>query len=574
MDNFNRRKFIGGALALGALALTKNVARANSSTNFDINSIMPSLLQSTRALESRIDVLIKEPIATINPDIYGHFVEHLGGVVYDGIWVGENSRIPNTGGIRTALVEAMKRIKPSVIRYPGGCFADSYDWRDGIGERAKRPRRTNFWVDDPTSPVRGQNVPQNYEPNTFGTNEFMRFCQMTGGKPYLAANLRALGAQDFYQWVEYCNSPAGTTTGAETRASGEMPSRDPFKVEYWGVGNESWGCGGNLTPEEYAAEFRRFTAAVPLYGVPLKYIASGANGDDLNWTRGFFSKTREKSEGIFGHIYGFGLHHYSWNVSMGKTNDWFAGKGDAVNYNTAEYYELLHEADRMEGLINRHWTVMGEYDRPHRTKLIVDEWGAWYKPGTEQAPAHLLGQQSTMRDALLAGLTLDTFNRHADKVAMANVAQLINCLHSPFLAHEDKFTVTPTYHVFELYAAHQGAQAVRAEFVSPRATYTRNDKPADFWSLGGSASIKDKQVTLTVVNTDISAPRETEISVGGARIASVNARVLSTSDVHAHNTFENPRAVEPRDEKVNVNGGRLVYRFAPASVTRLQITLA
>lgn len=559
MNKPDRRTFLGGALAVGAAALTDSMPRA--------------LSQSSRALESRIDVLIGEPVAKINPDIYGHFVEHLGGVVYDGIWVGENSKIPNTGGIRTALVDAMKRIKPSVIRYPGGCFADSYDWRDGIGERAKRPRRTNFWLDSPESQVRGQVNPQNYEPNHFGTNEFMRFCQLTGGQGYLAANLRGLGAQDFYEWVEYCNSPAGTTTGADLRAIGDAGSRDPFKVQYWGVGNESWGCGGNLTPEEYSAEFRRFTAAVPRYGMNLKYIASGANADDLNWTRGFFQQTRAKGEGQFGNIYGWGLHHYAWNVSAGRTNDWFAGKGDALKFDTEQYYELLLEADRMDSLINTHWTVMGEFDRQHRVKLVVDEWGAWYKPGTEIAPPHLLGQQSTMRDAVLAGLTLDTFNRHADKVAMANVAQLINCLHSPFLAHEDRFVLTPTFHVFEMYAAHQGAQAVRAEFVSPRASYTRNGKPADIWGLGGSASLVGKQLTLTVVNPDLREPREAEIVAGGARITAANARTLSESDVHAHNTFDRPREVEPRDEQTRVTGGRLIHRFAPASVTRLQITL-
>ena len=300
-------------MAFGASAVTKNVTAITG-------GVPRSPAQSSKALESRIDVLIKEPIATINPDIYGHFVEHLGGVVYDGIWVGENSKIPNTNGIRTALVEAMRRIKPSVIRYPGGCFADSYDWRDGIGERSKRPRRTNFWVDSPESGVRGKNIPQSYEPNHFGTNEFLRFCQLTSGKPYLAANLRGLGAQDFNEWVEYGNSPAGTTTGAELRASGSQPSRESYKVEFWGVGNESWGCGGNLTPEEYSAEFRRFTAAVPRYGVGLKFIASGANADDLNWTRGFFSQTREKGAGLFNGIYGWGLHHYAWNVSAaGRT---------------------------------------------------------------------------------------------------------------------------------------------------------------------------------------------------------------------------------------------------------------
>lgn len=566
--SLKRRAFIGSAVtAVGAAAIAKPVAALGIGK-------LRNAAQSSRALESRIDVLVGEPIATINPDIYGHFVEHLGGVVYDGIWVGENSKIPNTDGIRTALVEAMRRIKPSVIRYPGGCFADSYDWRDGTGERAKRPRRTNFWIDSPESAVRGKNIPQNYETNHFGTNEFMRFCQLTGSQGYLAANLRGLGAQDFYEWVEYCNSPAGTTTGADMRAAGSAGSREPFKVQYWGVGNESWGCGGNLTPEEYSAEFRRFTAAVPRYGMDMRYIASGANADDLNWTRGFFAQTREKGAGLFNSIYGWGLHHYAWNVSGGRTNDWFAGKGDALKFDAEQYYELLKEADRMDGLINTHWTVMGEFDRAHRVKLIVDEWGAWYKPGTEIAPPHVLGQQNTMRDALLAGLTLDTFHRHADKVAMANVAQLANCLHSLFLTNEDKFAVTPTYHVFEMYAAHQGAQALRTEFLAPRVGYTRNTKPADLWSLGGSASLKGKQLTLTVVNTDLKEAREAEINISGARIAAASARTLAEPDVHAHNTFANPRAVEPKDAPARVAQGRLVHRFAPASVTRLQITLA
>ncbi len=296
-------------------------------------------------------------------------------------------------------------------------------------------------------------------------------------------------------------------------------------MRFWGIGNESWGCGGNFTPEEYAAEYRRFTAAVPRYGVDLKFIASGANVDDFNWTRGFFSKIAEKGPGLFNGIYGFGLHHYAWNLGLGRTNDWFAAKGDALNFDTAEYYELLREADRMESLINQHWTVMGQYDRQHRVKLVVDEWGAWYKKGSELHPSHLLGQQSTMRDAVLAGLTLDTFNRHADKVAMANVAQLINSLHSLFLAHEDKFIVTPTFHVFEMFMPHMGGRAVRALFSAPEARYTRVDKPAEFWGLGGSASVNGKQLTLTVTNPHASEARETEIVVRGARAGSAQARV-------------------------------------------------
>lgn len=492
MKMIKRRKFIKGALVGGAGAALHGAG---------------GFAPSARATDSRIEVLLGEEIGAINPDIYGHFVEHLGAVVYDGIWVGENSRVPNTGGIRNAIVDALKRIKAPVIRYPGGCFADSYNWRDGIGDRARRPRRTNFWVDEPDSkaPV---NSTARVEPNWFGTNEFVRFCQLTGAKPYLAANLRGMGAYHFYEWVEYCNAPAGTTTLAEMRASGSMGSREPFRVEFWGVGNESWGCGGNFTPEEYSQEFRRYLAAVPGYGVPLKFLAAGPNGGDLNWTRGFFSRMREKGEGMFNRMYGWCLHHYSWNVAGGRTNDWRDAKGDAVKFDTEQYYELLRDADKMEGLIERHWAVMGEYDTRRRTKLVVDEWGSWHRAGTELAPTHVLGQQQTLRDALVASISLDTFNRHADKVVMANVAQLVNCLHSLFLADGDRFLLTPNYHVFEMFMPHMGARAVRAVFSAPRAKYTRNGKPAEFWGLSGSASVSGRQLTLTVTNPHMSEPRE------------------------------------------------------------------
>ncbi len=555
MQKIDRRQFLGGAL-VATSALTLGFPR------------------SSKAADSRIEVLVNEPIGTINPNIYGHFVEHLGAVVYDGIWVGENSRIPNIGGIRKELVDALKRIKAPLFRYPGGCFADSYDWRDGIGERSRRPKRTNFWYG-----VAGKDVALNstsrIEPNHFGTNEFMRFCQLVGGKPYLAANLRGLPAQDFYEWIEYCNSPAGTTTLAEQRATGSMGSRDPFNVEFWGIGNESWGCGGELLPDEYAQEFRRFTAAYPPYDVPLKFIGAGASSDDLNWTRGFFSRMREKGEGLFGRrVYAWGIHHYAWNVSAGRTTDWNDGKGDALKFNTEQYFELLREADRLDAFLQQHWTIMGEYDRQHRTKIAVDEWGSWHRPGTELKPTHLLGQQNTMRDALVASLTLDIFNRNADKVVMGNVAQLVNCLHSLFLADGDKFILTPTFHVFEMFMAHSAAQSVRTVFSAPTVSYDRNGKPADFWGLQGSSSINGKQLTMTVTNPHQTDVRETEIAIRGARIVSAKARVLAEKDVHAYNSFENPKTVEPRDETVKINTETLVFRFAPASVTQLQITLA
>jgi alpha-N-arabinofuranosidase len=539
MSTIDRRTFIGAAVASAAALVAPRPARA---------------------ADARIDVLLDEPIGTINPDVYGHFTEHLGAVIYDGLWVGEGSKIPNTNGIRTALVDELRRVKPSVIRYPGGCFADSYDWRDGVGPRRDRPRRANFWGDVP-------------EPNQFGTNEFAAFCRLVGARPYLAANLRGLPAQRFYEWVDYCNSPAGATSLGDLRASGEAGSRDPFDVKFWGVGNESWGCGGNFEPDEYATEFIRFTTAVPHFGKELAMIASGPNDGELAWTRRFFAKVASKGEWRFGGIYGWALHHYSWNVSRGATTDWDKGKGDGLKFSIDEWYELLREGDKTERLITDTWAVMGEFDRQHRTKLAVDEWGAWYKPGSEVDPSHLLGQQSTLRDALLAGVSLDIFNRHADKVAMANVAQLVNCLQSLFLTHEDRFVVTPTFHVFEMYAPHQGATAVRSVFESPRVSYSRVDGPGTLWGLNGSASVSGKTLTLTVVNPHASEPREAEVAIRGARPRAGRARTLTASDIHAHNSFASPRALEPRDGDANVRGASTVYRFPAASVTRLQFDL-
>ena len=548
----SRREFVGGALVAGAGAL-----------------VAP---RGAQAAEAKIDVLLGESVGTISPNIYSHFIEHLGGVVYDGIWVGENSKVPNIGGIRRALVEHVRRIKPGVMRWPGGCFADQYDWRDGIGPRDKRPRRVNFWADTnykATDAYKNLKTgPQKYEPNWFGTGEFMQFCRLTNSQPYFAANVRSLDVLDFLQWVEYCNAPAGATTLSDLRAA--AGDREPYNVSYWGVGNESWGCGGDMTPEEYATEFRKFTAWVPTYQTTqLKYIATGPNGADVGWTRRFFTKLMEKGPRMAERVHGFGLHYYS-----GTT-----GKGDPVVYTEDEWYELIHRSDRMESLITQHWAVLGETDPQRRVKLAVDEWGAWHNTQEPSMPAgYLYAYYSTLRDALISALHLDTFQRHADKVNMANPAQLVNTIHSLFLAYEDKFIVTPNFHVFEMYAPHQGAQSLRTEFIAPRVSYTRGGSSPgrqEFWGLAGSASLSGKVVTLTAVNPDARTARETEINVVGGRITLAQARVLSSTDIRVHNSFQNPRALEPRDEAANVGaGGRLVYRFAPASVTRLTLTLA
>ena len=458
-----------------------------------------------------------------------------------------------------------------MIRWPGGCFADSYDWKDGVGPMAKRPRRTNFWSGDPLVRDNG-NIPQKYDPNEFGTNEFVEFCKLSGSQPYFAANLRSLPATDFYRWVEYCNSPAGSTTLADLRAAGG--SKDPFNVRYWGIGNESWGCGGDMTPGEYATEYRKFAAWVPQYGSELSFIASGPNDAEYKWTRGFFEGMLQKGPNALNSIWGLSHHYYSWNLSRGRTTNWDAGKGDAVKFEPVDWYELMREGDKLEGMIHGHWRVMNEFDAKRRIKLVVDEWGPWYKPGSQVAPTHILGQMITLRDAVMSGLTLDIFNRNPDKVAMANCAQLINNLNCLFFADGDKFVKTPVYYVFQMYSAHQGAQSVRAEFLSPSITYERDGQPATFWGLKGAASVKGKNLTITVVNPDVSQPREAEINLLGAEAVSGQATVLTNSDIHARNTFDAADTVKPRTESWSPSGRTPKFTFAPASVTLLQLKLA
>lgn len=514
--------------------------------------------------DSKIEIILEEPIGTILPDLYGHFTEHIGGVIYDGIWVGENSKIPNIKGIRKDLVEYMRRLNPSVVRWPGGCFADSYNWRDGIGPREQRPRRANYWVNTDFM-KKAPDGPEKYEPNHFGTHEFVEFCRLIGAEPYLAANVRSATAEDFYQWVEYCNAPAGSTTLAEQRAANGH--KDPHKVRFWGIGNESWGCGGNFTPEEYAMEYSRFATWVPEFGVDLALIGAGPLDNDLNWTRKFFEQLKKgsfRTNQIFNRMYGWALHYYCGT----------AGEGNSINFSTNDWYELLYKADRMDVLLREHWDAMSEFDPEGKIKLIVDEWGAWHQPGTEVYETHLFGQTSTMRDALIAGLTLDIFNRHADKVVMGNVAQLINNLHSLFLAHEDQFVATPNFHVFEMYSHHYNGTALRMACSAAEIDLKHEGNTVKLWGLAGSASLHGKDLVLTAVNPNTTEVKETEIAVRGAKIESASGTVLAADDIHAHNSFDHPTRVGTTDVFANPAKGKLRFAFPPASVTRLRCKLS
>lgn len=520
--------------------------------------------------DSRVEIFLDESRGTISPNIYGHFAEHIGGVIYDGVWVGADSKIPNRGGIRSELVERLREIKAPLIRWPGGCFADSYDWKDGIGPAAQRPVRTNFWETDGDAARLKEKGPQIFEPNSFGTDEFLRFCRLAGAEPYLAANLRSLPPQSFTEWVEYCNSPTGSTTLAKKRA--ESGTKEPYNVRYWGVGNESWGCGGNFTPEEYASEFRRFTTWIPRYGVDLQLVGSGPNGNDIDWTHRFFEQIFTGAHAYQNSAFtGWSIHHYSFGYRKRNGEN---SQADALAFDTTDWYDILRECDDVDRIIADQWAAMGQFDREHRVKLVVDEYGPWYREGTELDPTHIFGQQVTVRDALATALTLDAFNRNAEKVSVATCAQLVNNINALFLCHEDRFITTPNYFVFRMYAAHQGGRALRAEFSAPEVRYTRDGQLERLWGLNGSASRQGSTVTLTMVNPDLNQPKATQIALRGAKAETATASVLASEDMHAHNSFAQPRAVGLKTLECTIRDGAVHLILPAASVCGVQIELS
>ena len=500
-----------------------------------------------------ITVHAQEPGATINPLLYGHFVEHLGRCVDEGIWVGPDSPIPNDGGIRLDVVEALRRLRPPVVRWPGGCFADDYHWEDGVGPTHERPRRVNIWW--------GEDI----ETNAFGTHEFIRFCRLVGAAPYFAGNVGSGSPRELRDWVEYCNF-AGDSTLARRRGANGSPA--PFGVRFWGVGNENWGCGGNYSPGEYAAEYRRFATYLRDFGdAPLFLIACGPNGDNREWTREFFTTLTDRGRYYrhgFERLHGYAAHYYTGNRD--------ASAGTATDYDHDGWYRLLAKGVGMEGLIEGQRALMDEFDPERRVGLIIDEWGTWHPPAPGHHPRHLW-QQNTLRDALVAALTLDIFNRHADKVVMANIAQLANVLQSLVLTEGDRLVLTPTYHVFSLYAAHQDGTSLRTSFEADAITFGAAGEGGQLPGLGGSASIKNGVLTLSVVNPHAGEPCEATITLRGGRRRETAVAVLTADDLRAHNTVEAPDRLRPRADSVSAGEGWR-YTFPPASVTVFTAPLA
>ncbi len=479
---------------------------------------------------------------TINRNIYGQFAEHLGRCIYGGFYVGENNaKIPNRAGVRTDIIEALKKLKVPNLRWPGGCFADTYHWKDGIGPKGKRPSMKNVWWGGVT------------EDNSFGTHDFLNLCEAIGAEPYLAGNVGSGPVQDLVDWVRYTNQETGSPMTDLRKANGR---EKPWHAKIWGVGNEAWGCGGNMKVEYYANIYRQYATFMTDWNNSdhLYRVASGANEADYNWTEVLM---RDIPHGM---LEGVALHHYS-------TVKWET-KGSATDFTEEQYFKTLKSALWMEELVTRHSAIMDKYDPRKKIALVVDEWGGWYdvEPGTNPG---FLYQQNTMRDAMIAGTTLNIFNKHCDRVRMANLAQCVNVLQSVILTEGEKMLLTPTYHVLEMYNVHQDALMIPIDMRVNDYAFGTEKLPA----VSASAS-RDKtgEVHISLVNIDPSHPQEVVISLRGMTAKGVSGRVLTSAKVQDYNSFERPDFIQPADFKgATLNGDVLKIALPPVSVVVLEL---
>ena len=479
----------------------------------------------------------------INRNLYGHFAEHLGRCIYEGIWVGPDSPIPNTRGIRNDVLAALRQLHVPVLRWPGGCFADEYHWRNGIGPRANRPAMINtHW---------GGVV----ENNHFGTHEFMELVELLGCDAYICGNVGSGSVQEMMEWVEYLTSDANSPVANLRRANG----RDqPWRVKYFGVGNESWGCGGSMTPEFYADNFKRYNTFVKNYDRtnPIYRIACGSNGEDFNWTEVLMKNAAQRMNGL-------SLHYYTL-----PSGDW-SKKGAATCFTEAEWFATLQRTLHMEELVTKHSAIMDKYDAKKRIGLVIDEWGTWYdaEPGTNPG---FLYQQNSLRDALTAALNFHIFQRHADRVSMTNIAQTINVLQAMILTDKEKMLLTPTYHVFEMFAVHQGATVIPVDLTSPDYVLGSEKIPAVSASASRDAA---GRIHLSLVNTNPSAPISLTCSFRGHAAGAVTGRILTAAAIDAHNTFAAPDTVHPVPfTGATLSQGSLAVTLPAKSVVMLELT--
>ena len=497
----------------------------------------------------------------ISKHIYGHFSEHLGRCIYGGYWVGENSSIPNTRGIRNDVVKALKDMKIPNLRWPGGCFADEYHWMDGIGPRSQRPKMINtHW---------GGVV----EDNSFGTHEFLDLCEQLGTEPYICGNVGSGSVEEMAKWIEYITFDGESPMANLRRQNG----RDkPWKVTYWGVGNENWGCGGNMTAQFYSDVYRRYATYCRNFGSNTLYkIAGGANGGDYNWTEVLMRQAAGRMQGL-------SLHYYTSPVAGGSRS--------ATQFDEADYYGIINNTLRMDELLTRHSAVMDQYDPQKRVGLVVDEWGTWYavEPGTNPG---FLYMQSTMRDAIVAGINLNIFNKHCQRVSMAQIAQTINVLQAVILTQDEKMLLTPTYWVFHMYQVHQDATMLPIHITCNKLTLP-SARPANPGQGGGGGGQRGGQsaansidavsasasrdasgkVHITLVNIDPNNAQTVECDLGNFAAKRVSGRVLTSARIQDYNTFENPNNITAKEfNGARINGRTLSIQLPSKSVVVLEL---
>ncbi len=517
----NCKKIISPLLFVSFMLFQKVEMYAQDSVTLLVNAIQPSI--------------------TINRNIYGHFSEHLGRCIYDGFWVSDTSSLPKKDRIRLDVVEALKKIKIPNLRWPGGCFADEYHWRDGIGPRKQRPSMNN---------TNWGNV---IEDNSFGTHEFLDLCNLLGCEPYISANVGSGTVEEMSKWIEYLNFDGQSPMANLRKENGRATA---WNVSFWGIGNEAWGCGGRMTPEYYANGFRRYATYTKNYpNASLKKIASGANSEDYNWTEVMMKNIPNNM------MWGIGVHYYT----VPKT---WAAKGSATAFDEAEYFTTMQKALKMEELVARHATIMDRYDPAKKVAMAVDEWGIWtdVEPGTNPA---FLYQQNSLRDALIAASTLNIFNNHCDRVRLANLAQVVNVLQSLILTKGNEIMLTPTYHIFDMYKVHQDAKWLPVQVNSPLYQSGNQKIPA----VNVSAS-KDSLgvIHISFVNIDANKSIKIKTIIQGTSWKQISGSVLTSASFTDVNSFGNKNNIKPAEFKAAKKEGDYLSVVLPAkSVVVLEL---
>jgi len=481
-----------------------------------------------------------QPAGFIPKEIYGQFAEELGTCISDGLWVGPDSPIPNTRGYRNDVLDALKTLRVPVMRWPGGCFADTYHWRDGIGKDRKSMINIHW----------GEKIVD----NAFGTHEFLDLCELLGTQPYISMNVGSAGPDESLQWMEYMTAKSGPM--AELRK--QNGRTEPWKVKYVGIGNESWGCGGNMTAEYYADLFRRYQAYVRSYGGNEVYkVASGANADDYNWTKVLMEKAAYFAQGL-------SLHYYS-------VLDW-DNHGSATKFTTDDYYRTLAASVKVEELLQKHIEIMDKYDPEKRVGLLLDEWGTWWDD-EKSVEGGFLCQQNTMRDAIVAALELNIFHKYTDRLKMCNIAQVVNVLQSMIITDGPKMTLTPTYHVFRLYNVHQDATRLPIESTSEAKQVEFGGKEWAIPNVDATAS-RDASGTIHVslTNTDPTHKAEISLNIDQLKAKECTGEVLTSAHLNDCNTFDSPSTVSPQPLKgIKIKNGKISFTLPAASIATLTV---